>query len=100
MKNQKRKLDYKQIGEYRRKELEYFCLQYHDFVKENRYDLAEMIEQSAFYACSDMYSSIIRHVTTRFSNYDNINPPCERSQYYKALRSFYVGLANRRYPSR
>jgi hypothetical protein len=43
MKNRKRQLDYRDIGEFRRKELENFCLQYDVFVREKRLDLTEMI---------------------------------------------------------
>lgn len=97
MKNRKRQLDYKDIGEFRRKELENFCLQYSTFVREKRLDLTEMIEQSAIFADADIYQYLLKHVTTKGSNYDSTKPPCGRRQFYNKLNVFFKMLSAKRY---
>lgn len=54
------------------------------------------IEDAARAAGGDIYAWLMRCVT-RGETWEKMNPPCGRSQFYKARRLFYIEL-NKRLP--
>lgn len=94
----KRQLDYEHIGEFRRKELEYHCLQYDEFFHEGRTDLTETIEQAAIATSPALYPYILKHIKHKDASIRYTSPPCGDRQFYDLLRRFYKILSDLIYP--
>lgn len=60
----------------------------------SRADKIRAIENSARAASPEMYAAVLKCVTQGM-NYEQLNPPCGRRQFYAARRRFFVELDRR-----